>query len=198
MEALARLPHPKPPHLLPGLLLALHYVAQVSRPRMGHGSDLGQRRTPWIVGGMVTLAAGGWLPALATVWMGTRPVAGVPLALLAYVLIGLGVAAAGTSLLVLLAKRVAAERRAAAATTVWIMMIAGFVVAAASMLRGSLLISQCLRRRHARCAPRRIQRRQQAEHLGMPGAEGIHRRRHDFQHAHRLVFMAQRYDEHRA
>ena len=125
------------PALLPGLLLALHYVVQVSRPRMGHGSDLGQRRTPWIIGGMVTLAAGGWLAALATVWMGSSPAAGIALALLAYTLIGLGVAASGTSLLVLLAKRVAPEKRAAAATTVWIMMIAGFVVTAG--VAGSLL-----------------------------------------------------------
>lgn len=125
------------PALLPGLLLALHYVVQISRPRMGHGSDLGRRRTPWIIGGMVTLAAGGWLAALATVWMGNSPVAGIALAVLAYTLIGLGVAASGTSLLALLAKRVPADRRAAAATTVWIMMIAGFVVTAG--VAGSLL-----------------------------------------------------------
>ena len=125
------------PALLPGLLLALHYVVQISRPRMGHGSDLGQRRTPWIMGGMVTLAAGGWLAALATAWMGSSPAAGIALALLAYTLIGLGVAASGTSLLVLLAKRVPAEKRAAAATTVWIMMIVGFVVTAG--VAGSLL-----------------------------------------------------------
>ncbi|MFG6432011.1 BCD family MFS transporter [Roseateles sp. LYH14W] len=125
------------PALLPGLLLALHYVVQISRPRMGHGSDLGRRRTPWIMGGMVTLAAGGWLAALATVWMGSSPAAGIALALVAYTLIGLGVAASGTSLLALLAKRVPAEKRATAATTLWIMMIAGFVVTAG--VAGSLL-----------------------------------------------------------
>ncbi|MCX2864559.1 BCD family MFS transporter [Paucibacter sp. PLA-PC-4] len=125
------------PALLPGLLLALHYLVQISRPRMGHGSDLGQRRTPWIIGGMFTLALGGWLAALATVWMGSNSAAGIALALVAYSLIGLGVAASGTSLLVLLATRLAPERRAAAATTVWIMMIAGFVVTAG--VAGSLL-----------------------------------------------------------
>lgn len=125
------------PALLPGLLLALHYVVQISRPRMGHGSDLGRRRTPWIMGGMVTLAVGGCLAALATVWMGNSPMSGIALAVLAYILIGLGVAASGTSLLALLAKRVPAAQRAAAATTVWIMMIAGFVVTAG--VAGSLL-----------------------------------------------------------
>lgn len=119
------------PALLPGLLLAWHYVVQVLRPRMGHGSDQGRRCTPWILGGMLTLAAGGWLAALATVWIGGQPALGLALAVLAYGLIGVGVAASGTSLLTLLAKRVAAERRAAAATTVWILMIAGFVVTAA-------------------------------------------------------------------
>ncbi len=118
------------PALLPGLLVALHYAVQVLRPRLGHGSDRSARRTPWIAGGMAVLAAGGWLAALATVWMGSNLAAGITLAVLAFVLIGLGVGAAGTSLLVLLAKRVAAERRAAAATTVWLMMIVGFAVTA--------------------------------------------------------------------
>ena len=47
------------PALLPGLLVALHYAVQMTRPRMGYGSDVGRRRTPWIVGGMAVLAAGG-------------------------------------------------------------------------------------------------------------------------------------------
>ena len=34
------------PALLPGLLVALHYAVQITRPRMGHGSDVGGRRTP--------------------------------------------------------------------------------------------------------------------------------------------------------
>ncbi|MDP4301381.1 BCD family MFS transporter [Leptothrix discophora] len=118
------------PALLPGLLLALHHVVQVSRPRMGHGSDASRRRTPWILAGMLMLAFGGLLATLATTWMGAHRSAGIALAVLAFVLIGLGVAAAGTSLLALLAQRVVPERRAAAATTVWIMMIAGFVVTA--------------------------------------------------------------------
>lgn len=118
------------PALLPGLLLGWHYLVQVARPRMGHGADQGRRCTPWILGGMVTLAAGGWLAALATVLMGPHLVLGLALAVLAYGLIGLGVAASGTSLLTLLAKRVAPERRAAAATTVWMLMIVGFVVTA--------------------------------------------------------------------
>jgi BCD family chlorophyll transporter-like MFS transporter len=118
------------PALLPGVLLALHYLVQVSRPRMGHGSDRTRRRTPWILGGMAVLAAGGFAAALATAWMATNRAAGMVLAAGAFVLIGLGVAAAGTSLLALLASRVPAPRRAAAATTVWAMMIGGFVVTA--------------------------------------------------------------------
>ncbi len=118
------------PALLPGALVALHYLMQITRPRMGHGSDVGGRRTPWIVGGMAVLAASGVLAALATVWMATQPLAGLLLAVLAFAGIGLGVSASGTSLLVLLAKRVQPERRAGAATLVWLMMIVGFAVTA--------------------------------------------------------------------
>jgi BCD family chlorophyll transporter-like MFS transporter len=125
------------PALLPGLLVTWHYAVQFSRPRMGHGSDLGQRRTPWIVGGMAVLALGGTLAALATVWMAEQRVAGIALAVLAFSLVGIGVSACGTSLLVLLAKRVPESRRAPAATLVWMMMIFGFALT--SGLAGELL-----------------------------------------------------------
>jgi MFS transporter, BCD family, chlorophyll transporter len=119
------------PALLPGLLVALHYAVQISRPRMGFGSDLGARRTPWIIGGLVVLATGGFLGAVATAWMGgASRNAGLALAVLAFMLVGLGVSAAGTSLLTLLAKRVDAPRRAGAAALVWVMMIVGFAVTA--------------------------------------------------------------------
>ncbi len=118
------------PALLPGLLVAFHYVVQIVRPRMGHGSDVGGRHTPWIIGGIAVLGMGGVLAALAVGWMASYPTSGIALAVFAFGLIGLGVSASGTSLLVLLAKRVATQRRATAATTVWIMMIAGFVVSA--------------------------------------------------------------------
>jgi BCD family chlorophyll transporter-like MFS transporter len=118
------------PAMLPGALVALHYAVQILRPRMGFGSDVGGRRTPWIVGGMVVLAIGGVASAVATAWMATQLAAGIALAAAAFMLIGAGVGAAGTSLLVLLAKRVEANRRAPAATIVWLMMIAGFAVTA--------------------------------------------------------------------
>ncbi|WP_295435792.1 BCD family MFS transporter [uncultured Thiodictyon sp.] len=118
------------PAMLPGALVALHYAVQVLRPRLGYGSDLGGRRTPWIIGGMAVLAAGGVLAALATVLMFTERTAGMVLAVLAFMMVGGGVGACGTSLLVLLAKRVDERRRAGAATAVWLMMIVGFVVTA--------------------------------------------------------------------
>ncbi len=118
------------PALLPGLLVALHYAVQITRPRMGFGSDQGARRTPWILGGLVVLASGGFLGAVATAWMASNTLAGTALATLAFVLVGLGVSAAGTSLLTLLATRVDAPRRAGAAALVWVMMIVGFAVTA--------------------------------------------------------------------
>jgi BCD family chlorophyll transporter-like MFS transporter len=81
---------------------------------------------------MAVLAVGGILAAVATAWMGAAPLPGVLLAVLAFLLVGLGVGAAGTSLLVLLAARVAPSRKPAAASLVWIMMIAGFVVTTAT------------------------------------------------------------------
>lgn len=125
------------PALLPGVLVAWHHAIQVTRPRWGYGSDMGGRRTPWIVGGMAVLALGGVGAALATAWMASAPVAGTLAALLAFSAIGIGAGAAGTSLLALLASRVAENRRAAAATTVWVMMILGFILTTA--IAGRLL-----------------------------------------------------------
>ena len=113
------------PALLPGALVALHYLVQVSRPRMGHGSDQGSRRTPWIIGGMVMLAAGAMAATYSTSLMTDTPKLGMLLATAGFVMIGLGVGAAGTSLLVLLAMRVDGQKRAAAATAVGLIMIVG-------------------------------------------------------------------------
>lgn len=118
------------PAIVPGLLVGLHYGVQIMRPRLGYGSDVGGRRTPWIVGGMAVLALGTMVAAVATALMAAHPVAGIAAAIVGFVLIGLGVGAAGTSLLVLLASLVGDDRRAAAATIVWTMMIAGFIVTA--------------------------------------------------------------------
>ena len=125
------------PAIVPGVLVALHYAVQVLRPRLGYGSDVGGRRTPWIVGGMAALALGGAGAAAATALMASSLLAGLALALLTFILVGLGVGAAGTALLTLLAKRVAPNRRGPAATVVWTMMIAGIVVT--SVTAGKLL-----------------------------------------------------------
>ena len=118
------------PALIPGALVAFHYVLQVLRPRLGYGSDLGGRRTPWILGGMAALALGGMGAAGGTALMATHLLTGIAVALVAFALVGVGVGAAGTALLTLLAKRVDPTRRAAAATIVWLMMIAGIAVTA--------------------------------------------------------------------
>ncbi len=125
------------PAMLPGALVALHYAVQILRPRLGFGSDEGGRRTPWIVGGIAVLGLGGVLAAAGIGLMAAQAAAGIALAVLAFVLIGVGVGAAGTSLLVLLAKQVEPGRRAAAATIVWMMMIVGFV--ATTVVVGKLL-----------------------------------------------------------
>ena len=116
------------PAILPGALVALHYGVQVLRPRMGYGSDMGGRRTPWIVGGMAALAAGGVGAASGTALMASSFLPGLLLAVVSFVLVGLGVGAAGTSLLTLVAARTDARRRGPAATILWLMMILGIVI----------------------------------------------------------------------
>ncbi len=118
------------PAALPAGLVAWHYAVQLTRPVWGHGSDRGQRRTPWIVLGMATLALGVIAAVAAVGLLAARSGWGLPLAIAAFSMIGGGVGAAGTSLLALLATRVAPARRAAAASLTWIMMITGIVVTA--------------------------------------------------------------------
>ena len=51
---------------LPGFLVTIHHIVQLARPRIGYGSDIGGRRTPWIIGGMYILAMGGVGAAFST------------------------------------------------------------------------------------------------------------------------------------
>lgn len=115
---------------LPAGLVAFHYAVQLSRPKWGHGSDAGWRRTPWIIGGMAVLAAGALLATKAVTMLATAHGLAVILSVLAYAMIGAGVGASGTSLLALLATRTAPARRPAAASLTWIMMVLGIAVTA--------------------------------------------------------------------
>ncbi len=117
------------PALLPGLLVALHYAVQVSRPVWGHRSDIGGARAPFIVGGMILLGAGVFLAAVAVGVAGSSTVMALLLWTLAYIAIGLGVGAAGTSFLALLASIAPKDREGAAATLAWLMLIIGAIAA---------------------------------------------------------------------
>lgn len=121
------------PAVLPGLLVALHYGIQITRPSWGYKSDAGGSRTRWIIGGMAALSLGGFSAALGTVLMASSFSLGLTVSIIAYALIGLGVGASGTSLLALLATSTAPHRRAAAATITWLMMIAGIAVTAGTV-----------------------------------------------------------------
>jgi MFS transporter, BCD family, chlorophyll transporter len=118
------------PAIIPAALVAWHFGVQVSRPHWGHKSDRGDRRGPWIVGGMSLLALGGLLATDAMIMANTFPTASLVLLILAYSMIGFGVGAAGTSLLALLASHVHPSRRPAAAAVAWIMMVAGIIITA--------------------------------------------------------------------
>ena len=116
--------------VIPGLMVAGHYLLQIIRPRMGFGADQSGRCAPWIRGGMAILAAGGLTAGFGTGLIVQDFATGLVICSVGFVGIGVGVSACGTSVLALLAKSVPSARRAAAATVVWLMMIAGFAVTA--------------------------------------------------------------------
>jgi BCD family chlorophyll transporter-like MFS transporter len=118
------------PALAPGLLVALFHGVQILRPAWGYRSDVGGRRTRWIVGGMATLAVGGVTAAAGTALATTSTAPGLAVCALGFLLVGAGVGAAGTNVLATLAAHVTPARRAAAATLVWVMMIFGFALTA--------------------------------------------------------------------
>lgn len=115
------------PALLPGLLVALHYGVQLSRPVWGHRSDRGGRRTPYILGGMALLGAGVVTAAFAIPVAETSLPVALALWVAAYVAIGLGIGAAGTSFLAFLASAAPDARKGAAATLAWLLLIVGAV-----------------------------------------------------------------------
>jgi BCD family chlorophyll transporter-like MFS transporter len=114
--------------VIPGLLVGVHYGVQISRPLWGHRSDTGGSRTIWILIGLALLAFSGTLASATTLIFAYSHALGLALAFIAYVLIGVGIGASGTSLLALLATRTPPERRATAATITWMMMIMGIIV----------------------------------------------------------------------
>ena len=125
------------PAVVPGLLVASHYAIQILRPAWGYGSDVGGRRTPWIIGGMAALALGGIGAALGTALAASSRPLGLSVAALSFLLLGIGAGSAGTSVLAMLATHVEPRRRAFAASAVWMMMILGFAISAP--LAGSFL-----------------------------------------------------------
>ncbi|ABG29879.1 MFS transporter [Roseobacter denitrificans] len=116
------------PAILPGLLVSIYYGTQFLRPRFGHSADQGGQRTPWVIGGVALLAAGAIGAALSVGLMERIAWAGIATAIPSFLLIGLGIGAAGTNLLALLSTRVSAQRQAPAGSLVWIMMIFGLAV----------------------------------------------------------------------
>lgn len=121
------------PAVVPGLLVALHYGIQITRPNWGFRSDTKGNRTVFVIGGMVGLALGAFLAAVAVVLFPASYWGGMALSMVAYALIGVGVGASGTSLLALLATATHPSRRAAAATITWLMMILGIAVTAGTV-----------------------------------------------------------------
>lgn len=116
------------PALLPGLLVALHYGVQLTRPVWGYRSDAKGGRTPFILGGIATVALGVFLAAWGIHVAATNVTWALVIWIVAYGTIGLGIGAAGTSFLALLAA-VSGNRKGAAATVAWLFLIAGAIAA---------------------------------------------------------------------
>lgn len=123
--------------VIPGLLVGLHYGVQITRPVWGHRSDTGGSRTTWILLGLAILALSGTLASATTLLFAYSHGFALTVAFIAYILIGIGIGASGTSLLALIATRTVPERRATAATITWMMMIFGIIVT--SIVTGILL-----------------------------------------------------------
>lgn len=121
------------PAVLPGALVALHYGLQIARPAWGLRSDTKGNRTFFVILGMAVLALGAFLAAVAVVLFPLAWGQALLLSIFAYVLIGFGVGASGTSLLALLASATEPRRRAAAATITWLLMIFGIAVTAGTV-----------------------------------------------------------------
>ncbi|MEM8800253.1 MAG: BCD family MFS transporter [Pseudomonadota bacterium] len=119
--------------VVPGLLFGIYYAIQIARPRLGYGSDVGGRRTPWILGGMLLLGIGAIGVAKSIAVTEVMRAEGLVLAAFSFLLVGIGVGAAGTSIMAMIAKTAAPERRGPAATILWTLMIAGFIVTTASV-----------------------------------------------------------------
>ncbi|MGR3466587.1 MAG: PucC family protein [Shimia sp.] len=117
------------PALLPGLLVALHYGVQLTRPAWGHRSDARGGRTPFIIGGIAVVGLG----VIAAAWGITiapeAPTLALAVWIAAYAAIGLGIGAGGTSFLALLAQAAPGARKGPAATLAWLFLIMGAIAA---------------------------------------------------------------------
>ncbi len=118
------------PATIPSILVALHFVIQMSRAKFGFDSDRTGHRAPWILGGVIVFSAGGFLSAVGVSVAATQQLFGLGLAFIGYALIGVGMSAAGTALLAHVAEEVEPRRLGGAAALLWIMMIAGIAVTA--------------------------------------------------------------------
>lgn len=115
------------PALLPGLLVALHYAVQLSRPVWGHRSDTKGGRTPFVLMGIALVGLGVYTVAATVGLAETNAPLAIGVWVLAYTAIGIGIGAAGTSFLALLATAAPDTRKGAAATLAWLMLIAGAI-----------------------------------------------------------------------
>ncbi|MEX0310226.1 MAG: MFS transporter [Tateyamaria sp.] len=122
------------PALLPGLLVALHYGVQLTRPVWGHRSDVKGGRTPFILSGIAVVGLGVLGAAWGILLAETSANIAMFVWVVSYAVIGFGIGAAGTSFLALLAN-VSGENKGAVATLAWLFLIVGAISASVGTAR---------------------------------------------------------------
>jgi MFS transporter, BCD family, chlorophyll transporter len=103
--------------VVPAALVGIYHGCQLLRPTWGHRGDQGMRRTHWVIGGVVLLAAGTVRRGGGDGLMETARLPWLALAVISFAALGLGFGAAATNLLAMLAAHVAPERKAALAAS---------------------------------------------------------------------------------
>lgn len=124
------------PAILPGILVALHYAVQISRPVWGHRSDQAKERSSFILGGIGVIGLA-LIASAYTIGFVENRMAAVGIWIIAYAFIGFGISAAGTSFLALLSTSVQDDRKPLVATIAWLTLIIGAILV--SVIAGKAL-----------------------------------------------------------
>ncbi len=123
--------------LLVSVLVALPYLLSPLQVILGHWADRhplgGYHRMPWMVVGGLMASFGSYLTAHAAYWMADNMWVGLPLAVLVFVVWGVGVNVASVSYLSLVSELAHEDWRTRVVSLMWTAMILSTIVVAAGL-----------------------------------------------------------------